>query len=137
MRHFLSMISPDDAQKHIKEILIGFPPHVIAAYAAFAEKGDAVNLDAVVLGVLHFYLAKKPLGTLDTLSGTTRLIEDLGCDSMTMLDTVFMVETLFNIKIDDSALTQLTTLDELKNYLREAVKVSATPLARTKLSGHD
>jgi acyl carrier protein len=116
------MINSAEAQKRIRETLVGFPPRTISAYQAFSEGGDAGNLDIVVLGVLHFYLAKKPVGTLDTLPGTTRLIEDLGCDSMTMLDTVFMVETLFNVRIDDQELTQLATLDDLRLYLRRLVK---------------
>ena len=118
------MINSAEAQKRIRETLVGFPPRIISAYQAFSEGGDVGNLDTVVLGVLHFYLAKKPAGTLDDLPGTTRLIDDLGCDSMTMLDTVFMVETLFSVRIDDQELPKLLTLDDLRLHLRHLVKVS-------------
>ena len=116
------MITPADAQKCINETLVGFPPRVISAYRAYSESGDEGNLDTVVLGVLHFYLAKKPTGTLDALPGTTRLIEDLGCDSMTMLDMVFMVETLFAVRIDDQVLPKIVTLDDLRLHLRQLLK---------------
>lgn len=119
------MINSVDAQKRIRETLVGFPPSIIAAYLAFSYGGDVVNLDIVVLGVLYFYLAKKPAVTLDALPGKTRLIEDLGCDSMTMLDTVFMVETLFDVRIDDQELTQLVTLDDLRLHLRRLVKAGS------------
>lgn len=121
------MINSLEAQKRVQETLVGFPPRVVAAYVAFADTGEPENLDTVVLGVLQFYLAKKPKESLDELPGTTRLVEDLGCDSLTMMDTVFMVESLFSIKIDDNQLPRLATLDDLRNHLRQLVKVGVQP----------
>lgn len=115
------MISVAAAQKHVQEILAGFPPRVTAAYLAFAETGDAAQFDIAVLGVLHFYLAKKPEVPLDAMPATTRLVEDLGCDSLTMMDTVFMLETIFEIKINDNDLFRLSTLDELRTHIRGLV----------------
>jgi len=123
------MIDPAEVQKRVHETLVGFPPRLISAYQTFAQKGDTENLDIIVLGVLHFYLAKKPREQLDDLAGTTRLVADLGCDSMTMLDTVFMVETLLNLRIDDQELSQLVTLDDLRLHVRQLVKDSAPSTA--------
>ena len=114
------------AQKRSSESLVGFPPRIVDSYLAYAKNGDAASLDVVVLGVLQFYLAKKPKDPLDALPGTTRLIEDLGCDSLTMMDTIFMVELLLDIKIDDAELTRLTTLDELRGYIWRQVR-NSTP----------
>ena len=123
------MINPVEAKKRAQETLVGFPSRVAVAYVDFAEKGELASLDVVVLGVLQFYLAKKPKESLDTLPGSTRLIEDLGGDSLTMMDTVFMVESLFDIKIDDNDLVRLETLDSLREHLRQLVKDNATPAA--------
>jgi acyl carrier protein len=109
--------------------MAGFPPAVIAAYLAFAGSGDRASLDTVVLGVLEFYLVKKPAEPLRTLPGTTRLKEDLGCDSLTMMDTVFMVETLFDVKLQDEELATLTTVDDLRTHLH--AKLGADTAART------
>jgi acyl carrier protein len=122
------MLNLAEAQKRAAESLVGFPPRVIEAYLAYAQGGDPHSLDVVVLGVLQFYLAKKPGNPLDTLPGTTRLLEDLGSDSLTMMDTIFMAESLLDIKIDDTELARLTTLDELRGYVRRQVK-SSTPSA--------
>lgn len=123
------MITPADAKKRAAESLVGFPPRVVNAFLAFAENGDPVNLDVVVLGVVYFYLAKKPPTSLEALPGTTRLVEDLGCDSLAMLDTVFMVESLFDIKLDDAELARISTLDDLRNHLRRQAGPSSTPVA--------
>ena len=122
------MITQEETQRRIRETLVGFPPQVIAAYQAFSEKGEGRDLDAVVLGILHFYLAKKPPQPLEELPGSTRLIEDLGGDSLTMMDTVFMMETLFGIRIDDHELVQLATLDDLRRYLRRLVQGTPPPI---------
>ena len=116
-----------DAQKKADESLVGFPSHVVQAYLAYAQSGDQRNLDVVVLGVLHFYLAKKPADALDSLPGTTRLMEDLGCDSLTMMDMVFMMESLFDIKLDDTELTKIATLDDLRAQIRRHVISKPTP----------
>ena len=121
------MINSAEAKKRAQETLVGFPPRITAAYVDFAEKGDLANLDVVVLGVLHFYLAKKPKESLDALPSSTRLIEDLGCDSLTMMDTVFMVESLFDIKINDNELPRLATLDDLRQHLRQLIHGSPAP----------
>ncbi len=121
------MIDPATAQERARASFAGFPQRVGSAYLAFAETGDAASLDTVVLGVLQFYLPKKPAGTLDALPGSTRLVEDLGCDSLAIMDVVFMVEGLFDIKIDDAALPQLATLDDLRTHLRRLVNGAPSP----------
>jgi acyl carrier protein len=112
------MIDSGQVELRVKESLVGFPASTIAAYREYGSEGKEEDLDAVVLGVLQFYLAKKPGTPLESLPGSTRLIEDLGCDSLTMMDTVFMTETLFDVKIDDTELAQLATLDDLKGLFR-------------------
>lgn len=123
------MIDTLIAQKHSHETLIGFPPEVRAAYVGFAETGAQKNLDTVVLGVLQFYLAKKPEEALERLPGTTRLVEDLGCDSLTMMDMVFMAESLFSIDIQDNELERIATIDDLRNKLRRLVIGDASQAA--------
>jgi hypothetical protein len=115
------MISADDARLRAEEHLQGFPPDLVAAYLDFARAPDATRLDPVVFGMLHFYLAKPPPTPLTALPGTTRLIEDLGCDSLTMADLLFLAETLFGITLADAEVAQITTLDALRDHFRRAV----------------
>lgn len=115
------MISVEEARQRAKENLEGFPQPLVDAYLAFAETGDLAKLDEVVLGVLAFYLAKPPTAPLATLPGSTRLIEDLGCDSLTMADLLFIAETLFGVGLVDEEVAKIKTLDELREHLRRCV----------------
>ena len=112
------MISTTDARLRVQEHLTGFPPAVVDAYLAFAETGDLALLDNVVLGVLQFYLAKPPVLPLGTMPGATRIIADLGCDSLTMIDVMFLAESLLGIKLADDELVKIETLDELRAHFR-------------------
>jgi acyl carrier protein len=116
------MISPAAAQQRVTEHLTGFPPAVVEAYLAYATNGDLARLDELVLGVLQFYLAKPPTAPLATLPGTTRLVEDLGCDSLTMIDVLFISEALLDIKLADDELTRIQTLDELRAHFRRRME---------------
>jgi acyl carrier protein len=113
------MISPSDARLRVQENLTGFPQEVIDAYLAFADTGDLGRLDDVVLGVLQFYLAKPPAAPLITLPESTRLIADLGCDSLTMIDVMFLAESLLGIKLADDELAKIETLGQLRAHFRE------------------
>src|SRR5881392_1991586 len=113
------LLSPADARQRAQEHLAGFPPQITERYLEFATTGDLANLDVVVLGMLHFYLAKRPESPLTDLPGSTRLREDLGVDSLTMIDLLFLTESVFDLKLAEDELGRITTLDELRNHFRE------------------
>jgi acyl carrier protein len=121
------MISPTDARRRVQENLTGFPKSVVDAYLGYADTGEIGHLDEVVLGVLQFYLAKPPPAPLATLPGSTRLIADLGCDSLTMIDVMFLAENLLGIKLADDELVKIETLDELRAHFRQRMSVGTAP----------
>ena len=123
------MISATDARQRVQENLTGFPSAVVDAYLAFADTADPARLDEVVLGVLQFYLAKPPPAPLVTMPGSTRLVADLGGDSLTMIDVMFLAENLLGIKLADDELAQIETLDQLREHFRHRMAAVAKPAA--------
>lgn len=47
--------------------------------------------------------------------------EDLGCDSLDLIDLIMEVEREFNIVIPDSDIDQVSTVKGLINYVKERV----------------
>ncbi len=123
------MISPTEAKERAETNLAGFPPAITEAYLDFAGTADPAMLRPVVLGILEFHLARPPEEPLIALPGSTRLVEDLGCDSLTMVDTLFLAESLFSIRLGDDELAKVTTLDELMEHFRQHIFSGGTPAA--------
>jgi hypothetical protein len=115
------MITSTEASQRAQEHLQGFPAHITDAYLAFAASREPARLDEAVLGLLQFYLPQPPKEPLTTLPGSTRLREDLGVDSLTMIDMVFLAESLFAIKLGPDELGQIATLDELRGHFRRLI----------------
>ena len=115
------MITTAVAKQRALEQLAGFPAEIADGYIAFVEEVDHSRLRHVVLGVLQFHLAKPPAQPLVNLPGSTRLVEDLGCDSLTMVDTLFLAESLFDIRLADDELARVTTLDDLVEHFRQHI----------------
>ena len=49
------------------------------------------------------------------------MIEDLGLDSLTMVEIVLAVEDAIGMSIDNEDIQKLTTLGDIKSYIKEKV----------------
>jgi acyl carrier protein len=114
----------DEARRRVAEHLVGFPESVTEDYLRYAQSGDANTLDRVVLGVVHFYQATPSLTPLIDLPTTTRLREDLGCDSLTMVEVAFLAESLLGVKLPDEELERLLTLGDLRDFFRRVASAA-------------
>jgi acyl carrier protein len=105
------MIPPAEAKRRANVELAGFPEPIAEAYLDFTQTGDVGLLRYFVLGIMQFYLVRPPQLPLTDLPGSTRLVEDLGCDSLTIIDMLFLVERLLDIRLNDNELSRATTID--------------------------
>ena len=64
-------------------------------------------------------LAKKLNLSVDQIKGETRLTEDLGLDSFGGVEIMFDIEEAFNLKIPDSDLDQVRTVDDIVKYVTD------------------
>ena len=85
------MIDFQSASARAKDQLTGFPPELIEGYLSYSRTGEYTHLDTLILGMLEFYLSIPPSQHLSQMPGSTRLIQDLGCDSLAMVETLFGV----------------------------------------------
>lgn len=70
-------------------------------------------------------LARKMSIAIEKISGETRLAEDLGLDSFGGVEVMFEIEEAFNLKIPDSDIEQVRTVNDIVNYIVEWQKKSA------------
>ncbi|MCD8481632.1 MAG: phosphopantetheine-binding protein [Verrucomicrobia bacterium] len=103
------------------EKLDGYPVEIIEAYRKFYQSEDPRHLDDVLFGLLMFLLAEPPVVHLSTLPDTAKLREDVGVDSITITEVIFLVEDLFEITVPNEDLEHITTIGDLRSYMRTKI----------------
>lgn len=53
----------------------------------------------------------------DTISPETNLIDDLGADSLDVVELIMSLEDDYNVTISDEAAAELTTVGKIADYL--------------------
>jgi acyl carrier protein len=97
--------------------LARFPADVRDAFAHFLAVGDVDALDTVLFAVVRDFLPKKNPAAAGPLPDDTRLIEDLGFDSLAIAEIVFFMEDLFLIKISNAEIQQVGTVGQLRAFV--------------------
>jgi acyl carrier protein len=60
---------------------------------------------------------------VDTIADSARLVEDLGLDSLAILETMVEVDYGFDVKIPDDTIGKIRTVDDTVNIIDEYLSV--------------
>lgn len=102
------------------------------AACQFRKTGNPEHLPAIILGVLERHVEPDLRAKLKDPDNDLRLIEDLGIDSLTMMEVVLLVEDVLPVSISNEELCDLRTLGDVKKVI--ACKLCGLSLPRsTKL----
>ena len=112
------MASPteQDLQK-LRTALKRCSPQTIEAAVRFRQTGDTAALPTIVYGIIERHLAPENNRSLADAGDDTRLIEDLGIDSLTLLEIVLSIEETINISVENEELREIRTLGEVKTFI--------------------
>lgn len=93
--------------------LARFPADVLEAYQRYRTKGDAGGVEAVVIAAVVDY---RPSGSpsVPAVADGTRLVEELGYDSVAVAELVFFLEDLFDVTLSNDDLTEVRTIADLR-----------------------
>ena len=108
-----------------EESIRHMPAEAREAFQRFQAAGDPAALDQVVFAILEDYIPRPASGPLAGLPGATRLIDDLGFDSLAITEVVFFIEDLFGIAIANHEIVLVRTLDDLRGFVRTKVTACA------------
>jgi acyl carrier protein len=122
------MGSPLDEQEleQIRASLKRCSPETLEAVLRFREQGDLQAIPIAVRGILERYLPPENKVDLKNADENLRLVEDLGIDSLTMLEVVLTVEESLGVRVEDAELRNLRTLGDVHRFLER--KLSGAPL---------
>ncbi len=96
-----------------------FPLDVRDAYRRYCATGDVAALHTVVLAVVRDFM---PRPSKAALTDGMRLIDDLGYDSLAVAETVFFLEDLLQVRIENRELIQVRTVGDLRGFVTRKVE---------------
>jgi acyl carrier protein len=119
--------APDD-EVALREALKRCSPSTFEAAVQFRKTGNADHVPAVVIGVIERFVEPDLRAKLKDADDDLRLIEDLGIDSLTMMEIVILVEDVLQLSINNDELRNLRTVGDVKTFID--CKIRGLPLPR-------
>ena len=119
--------APDD-ETALREALKRCSPSTFEAAVQFRKTGNADHMPAVVIGVIERFVEPDLRPKLKDADDDLRLIEDLGIDSLTMMEIVILVEDVLQLTINNDELRNLRTVGDVKTFID--CKIRGLPLPR-------
>ena len=103
----------------LEEELRRAPAGTTEALHAFKETNDPSPLEIFIRGIVARNIDESYEEELGKADENIHFIDDLGIDSLTMVEIVMTLEDALEIELVDDALKSLQTLSALKKYIIE------------------
>jgi 3-hydroxyacyl-[acyl-carrier-protein] dehydratase len=110
----------------LKEGLRRCSPETVEAAIRYREKGDVDAIPIIVFGILDRYQPATAAVKLSEANENTRLIEDIGLDSLTLLEIVLSIEEVLKLRIENEELREIRTLGQLNKFLHDKITGATT-----------
>ena len=126
---------PADEQR-LREALKRCSPATIEAARQLREHGNLEFLPVFVAGMIARYVEPDLRHKVDAAKPELLLIEDLGLDSLTLMEVVVLAEEVLPVTISNDELRHLRSLGDVQQFLAEKLRPSPAllegepPLAR-------
>ena len=123
--------SDQSVHDDLRDLLKRCPAGTFEAAIAFRVDNDVTQIEKIVLGIIDRHLEPEQREILSNSDDSLRMYEDLGMDSLTMLEIVMLIEQTLKVSIDNEELRDLSTLGDVKVYLDAKARGEA-PHKRSK-----
>ena len=118
--------TPED-DPALRETLKRCSPATYYAACKFRKTGRREDLRTVIVGVVERFVERELRPKLHTQTDALRLSEDLGVDSLTMMEIVMIAEEVLGISVSNEELAHLRTLADVQTFIE--TKLSGASLA--------
>jgi acyl carrier protein len=108
--------TPQD-EAHLREALKRCSPATYEAACRFRQTGVPACLPAIIRGVIEHYVDPDLRAKLRDADDDLRLIEDLGIDSLTMMEIVALTEDVLPVSINSEDRCRLRTLGDFNQLV--------------------
>lgn len=113
---------PLDEDLRLREALKRCPPSAYYAAYQFHLTGDAARIPPVVFGIVARYVEPSRRARLESPDDSLRLDEDLGLDSLTLVEIAALVEEVLPVSLADEELSRLRTLGGIRGLIETKLR---------------
>lgn len=114
-------------EEELRESLKRCPERAIEAALEFNQTRDPELVPVIVMGIIERFVEPDVRPVIREENDQTRLLEDLGVDSLLMVEIVILVEETLGIQIENEELRNIRTLGDIKAYLDAKIKGLPVP----------
>lgn len=108
--------APAETEAALRDSLKRCSSSTIEAALAYRRRHDPELLPSIIIGIVERYV-EPDLRVKLTGDDDVRLMEDLGVDSLTMMEIVMLVEEVVGMQINNEELRDLRTLGDVKTFI--------------------
>lgn len=117
-------------EEELRDSLKRCPERAIEAAIQFNQSRDPDLVPVIVMGIIERFVEPDVRPVIREDNDQARLLEDLGIDSLLMVEIVILVEETLGIHIENEELRNLRTIGDIKSYLD--AKIKGLPLPSNK-----
>lgn len=118
-------ILPAADAEYLRDALKHCSAGTYEAVRRFRETGGAAHLADALLGIIERHVEPGLRSRLRHPDDGLRLVEDLGIDSLTLMEVVALVEDVFQVSIKGRELHDLRTLGDFRQLVAAKVREPA------------
>ena len=107
-----------------------------AAARAYLQTRDITRVPAIITGVVESHVERELRAKLQTDGDTLCLREDLGLDSLCMMEIVLIFDDVLQVTISNDELSRLRTLGDVQRCFQNKVRSAGGPLDASGLGGN-
>lgn len=107
--------SVDEAQ--LRDALKRCSPATVEAALRYRRTKEAALLSTIVLGIIERFLDPASVARLRESDDDVRMVEDLGLDSLTLIEAIMKIEEVLDISIKNEDLRNLRTLGDVRGFI--------------------
>lgn len=117
-------------EEEIRESLKRCSEPTVSAALAFNQSRDPDLVPTIIMGIIERFVEPDVRPVIREGKDSTRLLEDLGIDSLLMVEIVILIEETLDIQIENEELRNLRNLGDIKAYLDAKLKGLPPPANR-------
>ncbi len=105
----------DEAQ--LRDALKRCSPATVEAALRYRKSKDPALLSTIVLGIIERFLDPAAVARLHEADDDVRMVEDLGLDSLTLIEAIMKIEEVLDISIKNEDLRNLRTMGDVRGFI--------------------